>query len=473
MESYEVEDQIYSQLGLGRSLLKLNRIEEAKSNLLEVLEKAKSSNAIKRVMMGHEALAKLYTKSKEFDKAVHHLQNMIDLRDTIFDQEKTMAVMSSRAAFDLENKEKEIQMLSIENELGEKNRALKDAQLERARSKQILLYSIISFTIIFIFILFILIKKRNESNKLLKKQKSEISAQKEVLQLKNSEILDSIQYAKRIQTAILPPNKLVKSYLANSFILYKPKDVVAGDFYWMESLNKTKELNNEGSDDVDTILFAAADCTGHGVPGAMVSVICNNGLNRSVREYGITDPGKILDKTREIVILEFEKSDEEMKDGMDISLVALNFENKRFMVEWAGANNPLWIIRKGEVSARDLQSNSNTNHRINVQSDGGNSLVEIKPDKQPIGQYDNQTPYTTHRMELQKGDTLYIFTDGYQDQFGGEKNKKFKTSNFKKLLLSINDLTMENQKSHLDKAFEHWKGEYEQVDDVCVIGVRL
>jgi serine phosphatase RsbU (regulator of sigma subunit) len=243
--------------------------------------------------------------------------------------------------------------------------------------------------------------------------------------------MDSINYAKRIQSAILPPTKLVKEYLPESFILFKPKDIVAGDFYWMEH----KE---------DKVLFAACDCTGHGVPGAMVSVVCNNGLNRSVREYGLTDPAEILDKTREIVISEFEKSEDEVKDGMDIALCSLEGNT----LKYAGAHNPLWIIRNGEI-------------------------IETKANKQPIGKFDKQLPYTSHTFELEKGDSIYIFSDGYVDQFGGEKGKKFKPKTFRNLLLSIQDKTMEEQRFLIDKAFEEWRDNLEQVDDVCVIGVRI
>ena len=176
----------------------------------------------------------------------------------------------------------------------------------------------------------------------------------------------------------------------------------------------------------------------------MVSVICNNALNRSVRENGLTDPGEILTKTRELVIEEFEKSDEEVKDGMDIALCTIE-GNK---LEYAGAHNPLWIIRGGEV-------------------------IETKADKQPIGQFDNPTPYKTHTFELQKGDAIYIFSDGYVDQFGGVKGKKFKAKAFRELLLSIQDKLMKDQKNIIDKTFEDWKGSLEQIDDVCVIGVRV
>jgi serine phosphatase RsbU (regulator of sigma subunit) len=222
----------------------------------------------------------------------------------------------------------------------------------------------------------------------------------------------------------------------DSFVIYEPKDIVAGDFYWM-----TQKENN--------VIFAAADCTGHGVPGALVSVICNNALNRSVREYNLSDPGKILDKTREIFIQEFEKSDEDVKDGMDIALCSLSVDDKQSSVlKYAGAHNPLWIIRNGE-------------------------LIEYKANKQPIGKFDHVQPYFTHSINLKKGDTFYIFSDGFADQFGGEKGKKFKSANFKKLLLSVQDKSMEEQKKTILETFLSWKGNLEQLDDVCVIGVRV
>ena len=191
-------------------------------------------------------------------------------------------------------------------------------------------------------------------------------------------------------------------------------------------------------------MFAAADCTGHGVPGAMVSVICNNALNRSVREYGLDDPGKILDKAREIVIEEFQKSDEEVKDGMDIALCSIE-GNK---LQYAGANNPLWIIRNGKI-------------------------IETKANKQPIGQFDNPQAYTTHNIDIEGEDVIYIFSDGFVDQFGGEKGKKFKIRAFRDLLLSIQDKSMEEQKTKIEEVFETWRGSLEQIDDVCIIGVRI
>ncbi|MCB9224979.1 MAG: DUF4154 domain-containing protein [Crocinitomicaceae bacterium] len=281
-------------------------------------------------------------------------------------------------------------------------------------------------------------RQKKKANLILEEQRSRIETQKREIEHQHEEIMDSIAYAKRIQTAILPPPRLVKEYLAKSFVLYKPKDVVAGDFYWMEPVG-------------DMVLFAAADCTGHGVPGAMVSVVCNGGLNRAVREFGLAEPGQILTKTRELVIQEFEKSEEEVKDGMDVALCSLGPASASgTSLEFAGAHNPLWVVRKG-----------------------AEEVEEFKADKQPIGKYAEQKPFITHKVELKEGDTFYVFSDGFADQFGGDKGKKFKTANFKKLLISIQDQPIEKHQELIDQAFEDWRGKLEQLDDVCVIGVRV
>tara|TARA_R110002050_G_scaffold63048_2_gene138107 strand:+ start:1404 stop:3272 length:1869 start_codon:yes stop_codon:yes gene_type:complete len=265
-------------------------------------------------------------------------------------------------------------------------------------------------------------------------QRDEISKQHVELEYKTKEITDSINYAKRIQEAMLPPMHYFNKYLPNNLVFYLPKDIVAGDFYWMEEAG-------------DLTIFAAADCTGHGVPGALVSVICANALNRSVREYHLTQPASILDKTLEIVLEKFERSDEDVKDGMDISLCSFN--NKTGALQYAGANNPLWVIRKDS-----------------------NEIEEYKANKQPIGSYFNHEPFTNHSLVLEEGDTAYIFSDGYSDQFGGENGKKFKSINFKALLLSIVHLELKEQEEKIKQAFYDWMGSYEQLDDICVIGFK-
>ncbi|MCF8425037.1 MAG: SpoIIE family protein phosphatase [Bacteroidia bacterium] len=285
-----------------------------------------------------------------------------------------------------------------------------------------------------IIILLIISERAKKAKKNILEQKIIIEQQKHLVEEKNREILDSIEYALRIQTAILPPQKIVKHYLENSFILYKPKDIVAGDFYWMETFE-------------DLILFAACDCTGHGVPGAMVSVVCHNAINRAVREFGLKQPSKILDKTAEIVIESFSKSEEEIKDGMDISLCAYNIKTKQ--LEWSGANNPLWLLQNGE-------------------------LIETKADKQPIGMNENWKPFTNHQFTLNSGDVIYLFTDGYADQFGGEAGKKKLTKKrFKEQVLSIQNLSMQEQGITLDKFIVDYRKEIEQIDDILVMGVKV
>lgn len=266
------------------------------------------------------------------------------------------------------------------------------------------------------------------------------------LRNKNEEILDSINYARRIQEAILPPTKLVKEYLSESFILYKPKDIVAGDFYWFDVHG-------------DEIFFAAADCTGHGVPGAMVSVVCANALNRAVNEMNITEPAKILDKVRELVVQTFEKSEDEVKDGMDISFCKLNLKTRKLV--YAGAHNPLYRITSLVETKEKVLSNET------------HMLIEYKGDKQPIGKWAFEKPFLQQEIQLLKGDSIYLSTDGYADQFGGEHGKKFMYKPFKQLFLSLQNESMEKQKELLAHNLEKWKGSHEQVDDVCVIGVRV
>jgi len=270
-------------------------------------------------------------------------------------------------------------------------------------------------------------------SKEIEQQNEIIRQQKGIVENKQRAIIESITYALRIQKTILPRMDFFQSRLPDSFILYKPKDIIAGDFYWIE------ETENQ-------LLFAVCDCTGHGVPGAMVSVICHNALNRAVREYGITEPAGILDKTTELLSEFFGSGEESISDGMDVSLCS--YHKKSGTMEWAGANNPLWILRNGDI-------------------------MEFLPDKQPVGKSESKKSFTNHRIDLLKGDALYLFSDGFSDQFGGEADKKYKKKNLKNLLVSIQGEPMNFQQNLLNDAFENWRGNTEQTDDVCIMGVKL
>lgn len=282
------------------------------------------------------------------------------------------------------------------------------------------------------------VKLRFLAEEKLKESLKEIEEKHLIIEEKNKEITDSITYARRIQEAILPPLGFINEHVHESFVYYQPKDIVAGDFYWAEKTG-------------NVFLIAAADCTGHGVPGALVSVVCSNALNRSVKEFKLSDPGKILDKTRELVLENFSKSKEAIKDGMDISLLSIEKTADGYTIKWAGANNPLWYISPFA---------------------GDDVLHELKADKQPIGFTDDARPFTTHRIEAQTGDTFYLFTDGYADQFGGPKGKKFKYKQFEELLLSLGQMPLKDQQEAIFQALKRWKGSLEQIDDVCIIGIR-
>jgi ligand-binding sensor domain-containing protein/serine phosphatase RsbU (regulator of sigma subunit) len=265
---------------------------------------------------------------------------------------------------------------------------------------------------------------------------TELKGANDQLSIAFKDIKDSINYAKRIQQAILPLEAEIRKDLPEHFIFFKPRDVVSGDFYWFNKKN-------------DKIYIAACDCTGHGVPGAFMSIIGNSLLNEIAHETSVSEPALILNALRDKIILALKQrsSDQETKDGMDMVLCCIDRKNKK--LSFAGANNPLYIIRQGR-------------------------LMEYKGNKQPIGVYaDQMKPFTNQEVELQQGDLIYLFSDGYPDQFGGPKGKKFLYTRFKELLVSISGRSMDKQYTDLERSFWEWKKDQEQVDDVLVIGIRV
>ncbi len=268
------------------------------------------------------------------------------------------------------------------------------------------------------------------------KQKEEIQEKTKELETLFKQVTDSIHYAKRIQEAILPPLSLVKSILPESFILYKPKDIVSGDFYWIDKKN-------------DWSYFAAVDCTGHGVPGAFMSIVGYNLLKDILNNSNAITPAAIMDKMNDGVAntLHSGSSDNQTKDGMDMTLCALNY--KTLELQFAGAFNPLYIVRNNE-------------------------LLQFKVDKFPIGMFIGEKQhFTNNSVQLQNGDNVYIFSDGYADQFGGPKGKKYMAGNFRELLKEMSKLPIENQSINLNQTIEEWRGNLEQVDDILVIGIKV
>jgi serine phosphatase RsbU (regulator of sigma subunit) len=266
---------------------------------------------------------------------------------------------------------------------------------------------------------------------------AEIEKQKIVLEDKNLKITDSINYAQRIQQAILPSQEMISAILPNSFIFFKPKDIVSGDFYWAHAINKHE------------ILFAAVDCTGHGVPGAFMSIMGYNLLEQIVKENKIYQPALILSELSKLVVNSLKQTDAigSVKEGMDIALCKINYKNLE--LEYAGAHNSLNLIRNG-------------------------ILTETKANQRSIGiSTTSSVQFHNHKIKLEKGDCVYIFSDGYADQFGGQLNQKFFYQPFRELLVDIHKLSMEKQEKKLEKVISQWKGEREQTDDMLVIGVKI
>jgi len=424
-ESYNDKEGIsMTSSGLGTLAYKMGNFADAKKYAEYGLQFANQLGNPDLIRGNATVLYVLAKNSGDWKTALEMRNLEIQMRDSLANSKNIKMSADAEAKYEYEKKQV-IQDIEHQAEI-EKEQSI--AAEEKKRQNTILIAVSGGLGVVILFSFFL-----NNRIRVARKQKKIIERQKHEVEEKNKEILDSIRYAKRIQNAILPSMDAMQRELKNGFVLYKPKDVVAGDFYWMETIGKR-------------VYVAAADCTGHGVPGAMVSVVCSNALSKALLEENAISTGDLLDKTREIVISRLAKSGEEMKDGMDISLCVIDFE--KMELQWSGANNPLWIVRE-------------------------NGLIEYKADKQPVGVHSAMKSFTTHFISLLKGDILYLMTDGFQDQFGGANGKKFKAAQLKEIILHARNEDMNQQKLRLENAFENWREGIEQIDDVCMIGVRI
>jgi serine phosphatase RsbU (regulator of sigma subunit) len=383
-----------------------------------------------------------------------------DILKTVIDKEKQLREEKEIQVKVLEEdtlkKAQKIDTLNLQKEIAEqeieisvKNQELQKAEIQRHKMQLYILFGwIVIVIIIGLYILRSYLQKKKVNTLLLYKnaeirqQKYEIESQNSMLldqkvriEQSHRQITDSINYAKRIQKALLRIEKPIEDSFSEYFLYYKPRDIVSGDFYWV---NKFK----------DNIIVVAADCTGHGVPGAFMSMLGISLLNELVLSEGMDNPGLILNALRSRVKMYLKQTGkiDESKDGMDMALIIINTTNLE--AKYSGANNPIYIIRE-------------------------NNLMEYKATKNPIGIYLNEQNFRTDEIQLQRGDRVYLFSDGYMDQFGGLNGLKLKSGKFKEMLLSINQKTMEEQKDLLEKAFNIWRGKYDQVDDILILGIKL
>jgi len=377
----------------------------------------------------HEGKYEAYLGMKDYKNALEEYRRSKVLKDSLKSAQSLTKIMRMENEYEVGKKQKENELLKAQNEV---KQTLINVSKENEKNAKLLLYVSLLVLVVIVALAFQLykgLKANKEKNRI-------ISEQKHLVDEKNKDITDSINYAKKIQEAILPPKELKYRIYENAFVFCKPRDIVSGDFYWYTEKNNKR-------------IIAAIDCTGHGVPGAFMSMIGNTFLTEIVEGKGITDPASILSEMRHLVIKALKQTDDatESKDGMDMALLC--FDDKNRTVEYAGANNPMWMMLNGEC-------------------------VEFKADSRPIGYYRIKgLPFTNHKIDYQKGDTFYIFTDGYADQFGGAKGKKLKYKPFKEILLSVQNEPMLKQEEILDQKFEEWKGTLDQIDDVLIIGVRV
>ena len=397
----------------------------------------------------YDALSDMYNREGNYKKAFEYQKLYAEIKDTILSEESNKQLTEMNTKYESEKKDKEL--------------IIKDAEITKQhteKEKQIILRNafIMGFTLVLVLAFFIYrgYRQKQKANKLLDE--------------KNEKITGSINYAKRIQDSILPPLEEIKKYLPESFVLFKPKDIVSGDFYWFNLISDSF-LSHSGLPDSalqlerdrEGVLIAAVDCTGHGVPGAFMSMMGYNLLEQVVKKHHIIKPAMVLNELSNLVVESLRQTDQlgKINDGMDIALISLirNAENPDLgnenqsplfcQLEYAGAHNSLYLIRNG-------------------------ILHETKADKSAIGfSLEKSFQFTNHIITLEKGDCCYIFTDGFVDQKGGPDNEKFYYQPFRELLVEIHTLSMEDQKQKLEKVFSEWKGNRDQIDDMLVIGFRV
>ena len=451
---------------------------------------AKKIGALDEEKCAYEYLATTYDSLKNFEQACKYLKLFKLMNDSIFNIESARQVKEMEAVYQTEKNQKEIELLNKDKEL---------QQIEISKQEMLKYSFFIGFALMLIlsFVVYMNYSQKKKANIILTEQKKQIEEKNEVLNQQNEEIsaqrdeiesqrdivtyqkdkieeihnqlTSSIYYAKRIQNAVLPNKEFLDKTLKDYFVYFKPRDIVSGDFFW---INVRKNY----------LLIAVADCTGHGVPGAFISMLGISFLNDIVARDDITQADHVLNTLREYVLKSLQQKGSEgehkditfsdsssVKDGMDISFVCINTEPvytesgiEKYKVQFAGANNSLYLVT-GEASQQPATSNQ--------------QLIELKGDKMPISIYRNMNEFTNHEFTLQKGDTIYLSTDGFCDQYGGPDDRKFLSRNFRKLLFNISANPMNKQKGILSDTLASWmnnKGKtYEQTDDITVMGIRL
>lgn len=440
---------------IGTVYTKIGKFKEAEKYLKDALQFDVDQGMLNRVRLDEEALSMLYDTIGLYKLALVHYKKSMELKDTLFSRESKKQLVQKEMTYQFEKKES----------------ATKAENDRQQLKKNIIIGSVaggLFLVLVFSIFVFRSLRITRKQKQLIEVQKNEVQRQKELVEEKQQEIISSITYAKRIQSVLITSDAYIKSNLSatDHFVLFKPRDIVSGDFYWAISVppitgwdmatNKIELV--KGAELKNIFYMITADCTGHGVPGAFMSMLNISYLHENIVERGIRLPNDILNTQRKEIItaLNPEGTTEETKDGMDCTLCVYDFN--KMLLHFAAANNPLWLLRPCKST---------------MGGENSATLTEYKADKMPVGKYGEKIePFTLHTIELQKGDIIYTSTDGFADQFGGN-GKKLMKKRFKEELLKIHHLTMQEQKEYLTTFFEDWKSGNEQIDDVTVVGIRV
>ena len=421
--------QAITQDNIGIIYLRLNQVKEANCFLNQSLIISKEIGYKNGIEEAYSSLAELFEKKGDYQQAYKYHKLYSNIKDTLLNEQSSKQIAEMNTKYDSEKKDKELIQKTAEI-------SKQHAETEKQNIK--LNAFIIGFILVLILAFFIFrsYRQKQNANKLLEEKNILIENQKQLVEEKNLKITDSINYAKRIQQAILPSQEIIKSSFPESFVFFNPKNIVSGDFYWMHAIDKYN------------ILLAAVDCTGHGVPGALMSMMGYNLLEQVVKGHNTVEPAMILNELSRLVIESLRQTEglDVVKDGMDISICRINFQN--YELEYAGAHNSLYLIRNG-------------------------MLTETKADQRSVGISAKSLSFSNHKIKLEKGDCFYIFSDGYVDQKGGPDNTKIFYQPFRDLLTQLHQLPMEMQREKLEKVMLEWKDEKEQIDDMLIIGVRI
>lgn len=446
--SYKIRETIRDTLGmlasmenLGSIFISLEKYDDAISISQQVINIAQRLGSKEDLKFSYVNLKEAFEAKKDYKSANDVLNKLMTIKDSLRNIDNANQIAELETKFKTKEKETELSEVKLIQKLKEKE------SNEKLQRKNYFIIILLVVGILILFIAFLFLKRYKEKQQIaeaISKKNEAIEAQKIVIDKayqelteKNKDITDSIKYAQKIQQAVLPSHKFITDELSKinieHFILFKPKDIVSGDFYWFYKS--------------DTALFyVTADSTGHGVPGGFMSMLGINLLNEIVIERGVTNPGDILNRLRDEIVRSLKTDDGYSKDGMDAVVCKIDIETKK--LEYAAANNPVYLVRNNE-------------------------LIVLPAQKMPVGYSDNMESFNTAQLQINPLDVIYTITDGFADQFGGPKGKKFKYKQLKEFLTSISKEPMDKQLNALNSSFENWKGNLEQVDDVCIIGVKF